>query len=38
MHNVLASVSIAVMKHHDPKAGWGEKGLIGLYFYIAVHY
>ena len=27
----------AVMKHHDQKASWGGKGLLGLHFSIAVH-
>jgi hypothetical protein len=31
---VLARVFIAVMKHHDWKASWGGKGLLGLSFQI----
>ena len=33
-------VSIAVIKHHDQKASWGErvKGLFVLYFLIAIHH
>jgi hypothetical protein len=27
---VLVRVSIAVRKHHDQKASWGENGLFGL--------
>ena len=30
-------VSVAMMKHHDQRANWGGKSLIGLYFSI-VHY
>ena len=25
------------MKHHDPKASWGKKGLFSLHFHITVH-
>jgi hypothetical protein len=25
-------------KHHDQEASWGEKGLFGLHFHIAVHH
>jgi hypothetical protein len=35
---VLVSVSIAVMKHHNPKASWGGKDLFGLYFQIIIHH
>ena len=34
----LVGVSLAVMKHHDQKASWGEKGLLGVHFRIAVVY
>ena len=27
-----------MMKHHDQKEKWREKGLVGLYFQIVVHY
>jgi hypothetical protein len=26
------------MKHHDKEASWGGKGLLSLYFHIAVHH
>ena len=29
---------IAVMKHYDKKASWGEEGLFNLYFHIGVHF
>ena len=35
---VLVRVSIAMRKHHDQKASWGGKGLLGLHFSIAVHH
>jgi hypothetical protein len=31
-------ISIAVTKHHDQKASWGEKGLFDLHFRIAVYH
>ena len=35
---VLIRVSIAEEKYHDPKAGWGGKGLFGFHFQITVHH
>jgi hypothetical protein len=31
-------ISIAAMKHHDQKASWGGKSLIGLHFHIVPHH
>ena len=36
--SVLVRVSIAAMKHHDQKASWGGKGLLGLYIHSTVHH
>ena len=36
--HVLVRVSIAVIKHHDPKPSWGGKDLFGLHFQIIVHH
>lgn len=35
--DVLVTVSIALMTHHNQKAGWGGKGVFGLCFQITVH-
>lgn len=35
--DVLVTVSVAAMKHHNQKASWGGKGLFGLHFQIIVH-
>ena len=36
--SVLVRFSIAVMKHHDQKASWGEEGLSGSHVHITVHH
>jgi hypothetical protein len=33
---VLVRISTAAVKHHDQKASWGEKGLFGLPYIIAL--
>jgi hypothetical protein len=35
---VLVRVSIAMMKNHDQKANWVEKGLFSLHVHIVVHH
>ena len=35
---VLVRVSMAMIKCHDQKAPWGEKGFFGLHFHILVHH
>jgi hypothetical protein len=35
---VLVRASVAVMKHHDPNASLGGKGLFSLNFHITVHH
>ena len=34
---VLVRVSIAVLKHQDQNASWGQRGLFNLHFYIIIH-
>jgi len=38
MASVLVRVTMAVMKHHDQRANWEGKGLLGLHFQIVVHH
>jgi hypothetical protein len=35
---VCLRVSVAVMKHHDQQASWGEKGLLGLHFHTGIYW
>ena len=35
---ILFMVSIAAIKHHDQRANWGGKGLLGSHFSITVHH
>ena len=36
--SVLVMVAMAVTKHHGQKASWGEKGLFGVHFHVAVRH
>jgi hypothetical protein len=38
IHLLSQSGFLFLHKHHDQEASWGGKGLISLYFHIAVHH